>query len=245
MIIGIIGGGFSGVSVAVQLARQTKKNIHIILFNTYYPFAQGVAYSTQHPMHVLNVPAGRMSFFADEPNHFVEWINKKYDERFLSDATTRTEDAFIPRSVYGNYINDVFIEQLIFNPLVDFNLIEDTAVNVLKEENKFSITTATGKAFSCDKIILATGNEPPEIPSFISNEMIERKIYSENPWNAMSQKTSDENATVLLLGTGLTMIDNMLSIFNHGFKGKIIAVSTKGFLPLVFRKIENRLCNSG
>lgn len=238
LTIGIIGGGFSGVSVAVQLARQTKKKIHIILFNTLYPFAEGVAYSTRHPMHVLNVTAGRMSFFPDSPNHFAEWILKKHTTEFSGFGLAQLEDAFVPRSLYANYISDVFTHEIIFNPLINFTLIEETASSISEKENNFIVSTDKKNNFSCDKIILATGNESPAVPSFISDEIVKKEIYCENPWQTQSQKTNNSSESILLLGTGLTMIDNMLSIFNQGFKGKIIAVSTKGFLPLAFRKSE-------
>src|SRR5690606_4531716 len=38
---------------------------------------------------------------------------------------------------------------------------------------------------------------------------------------------------ILLVGTGLTMIDVVLSLLEQHFTGKIIAVSPKGYLPMV------------
>ncbi len=238
MTIAIIGGGFSGVCVAVQLARQAKKNIQIVLFNAGYPFAAGVAYSTVHPMHVLNVPAGRMSFFLDEPNHFTRWIKGKYKDEFLHFGDLQLEDAFLPRAVYAKYINDVFVTEMMTSRCTDYLLVSETAVNISHASGKMEMKTQSGRTLPCDAVVLATGNELPATPVFISKEMAEKEIYISNPWYFKMHKNYELSQTILLLGTGLTMIDNMLSILSSGFKGKMVAVSTKGLLPLPFRKSE-------
>src|ERR1700733_3364046 len=73
----VIGGGFSGTLAAIQLSKMAQGAVHISLVNTKYPVAKGVAYSTALDVHLLNVRAGRMSAFPDEPDHFVDWLHKQ------------------------------------------------------------------------------------------------------------------------------------------------------------------------
>lgn len=39
--------------------------------------ARGLAYGTTSPRHVLNVPAGRMSLFPDQPGDFPAFLQEK------------------------------------------------------------------------------------------------------------------------------------------------------------------------
>ena len=74
-VIAVIGGGFSGTLVAVNLARRAGNHPpHVVLFERGTRFARGVAYGTSCPRHLLNVPAGMMSALVDEPGHFLDWL---------------------------------------------------------------------------------------------------------------------------------------------------------------------------
>ena len=66
--LAIVGAGFSGTAIAVQLARQAQgKPVRIVLIEPSGKFGSGVAYGTRCTRHVLNVPAGNMSALPDEP----------------------------------------------------------------------------------------------------------------------------------------------------------------------------------
>jgi uncharacterized NAD(P)/FAD-binding protein YdhS len=67
--IAIIGGGVSGSLVAAQVLRHAASPLHLLLIERSGPPGRGVAYGTQCPDHLLNVPAGRMGAFPEEPDH--------------------------------------------------------------------------------------------------------------------------------------------------------------------------------
>ena len=76
--IAIIGAGFSGVMSAVQLLREAgDRPVQIYLVNRGGRMARGVAYGTRSPVHMLNVPAGRMSALPDEPEHFLRFAQSR------------------------------------------------------------------------------------------------------------------------------------------------------------------------
>lgn len=41
-----------------------------------------------------------------------------------------------------------------------------------------------------------------------------------------------EDASILIVGTGLTFADAVVSFHEHGHKGKVTAISRKGIIPL-------------
>ncbi|HEU4457029.1 MAG TPA: FAD/NAD(P)-binding protein, partial [Longimicrobium sp.] len=99
----IVGGGFSGTLTAVHLLRgEWPEGLHVVLVNRSGPLARGVAYGTRSAAHVLNVPAARMSAFPDDEEHFLRFARGR-------DATVAAGD-FVPRSVYGDYLEWVLRE---------------------------------------------------------------------------------------------------------------------------------------
>ncbi|VXD12701.1 FAD/NAD(P)-binding protein [Planktothrix paucivesiculata] len=61
--IAIIGGGFSGVMVAIHLLEKSTYPVNIYLIEQRNQLGEGIAYSTPSDHHLLNVSAGKMSSF--------------------------------------------------------------------------------------------------------------------------------------------------------------------------------------
>src|SRR5271157_77969 len=71
--VAVIGAGFSGTLTAVHLVRMSAGTVSVALIEKRERFARGVAYATDDPSHLLNVPAGKMGAYAREPEHFLRW----------------------------------------------------------------------------------------------------------------------------------------------------------------------------
>src|SRR5215207_9903627 len=99
----IIGGGFSGTVTAVHLLRRGFGAAgHLILVNRSGAMARGVAYGTTSDVHVLNVPAGRMSAFDDDPDSFVNYVRER--------GVTVDGGTFVGRHLYGAYLESLLAE---------------------------------------------------------------------------------------------------------------------------------------
>src|ERR1700760_4914045 len=97
--IAIIGGGVSGALTAYHLIRRGARE-KVILIDPHANPGLGLAYSTPSYRHLLNVPAGKISALPDQPNHFINWLQKNYDARM-------TEADCAPRAVFGRYIQSL------------------------------------------------------------------------------------------------------------------------------------------
>ncbi|GAA3247635.1 hypothetical protein GCM10020258_48940 [Sphingomonas yabuuchiae] len=71
--VAIIGGGFAGTLLAINLVRHGGPRATLIERRA-NQLARGVAYSAAHAEHLLNVRAGNMSALRDDPDHFVRWL---------------------------------------------------------------------------------------------------------------------------------------------------------------------------
>ena len=90
--VAIIGGGFSGTMLAVQLLRRGFGRVTLIE-RTGAP-GRGLAYGAAHPTHLLNVRAAGMSAYPDDPGHFVRWLEARGGEEAAA--------SFAPRLVYAD-----------------------------------------------------------------------------------------------------------------------------------------------
>ncbi|WP_421577832.1 FAD/NAD(P)-binding protein, partial [Shinella sp. M31] len=68
--VAVIGSGFSAVALALNLVELAPPTARISLVGAREAQGRGIAYATTADCHRLNVPAGRMSLFADRPDHF-------------------------------------------------------------------------------------------------------------------------------------------------------------------------------
>ena len=103
--IAIVGGGFSGIMTAVNLARLGKQPLRVTLVDGRPRTGRGVAYGTRRPEHLLNVAARNMSAFRDEPEHFLQWLRTRSEYEAVPEAELR--ERFIPRLVYGDYLRSL------------------------------------------------------------------------------------------------------------------------------------------
>ena len=235
--IAIIGGGFAGSMTAVHLMKQHEVPVHIILINSHYPLAKGVAYSSYSHKHLLNVPAKNMSAFPDKPNDFMNWI-KNHDNYGALDQN-ELPGMYLPRNIYGHYLKDTFDNAIRKKPEnVSIEFIHDEAIDLEKTETQVQIYFSVSPPIFADKVLLAMGNQQPRHPDFRNDTFINSKRYFPNPWvnEAVSHPEKDEQ--VLVIGNGLTMVDVVFGLREKKFNGKIFSLSPHGFKILPHRKFE-------
>ena len=214
--VAIIGGGYSGTILAAKLARL---GVASFLIDGSGRAGRGTAYSTEEPAHLLNVRAHNMSAFADEPDHFAKRFEAAGGER----------DDFAERRFYGRYLDDVLAAAIATGKVVT---IEANAIAAGRDGEAWRIGLHDGRELDCAALVLAMGNQSPEPLAALAGAG-PRAIA--NPWGAEARSAIDEivreSGDVLLIGTGLTMVDTILSLDAAGFTGSITALSRRGQLP--------------
>ena len=234
--IGIIGGGFSGTLLVRHLLEQSNDKVTISIYNSNQDFARGTAYNPKSSKLLLNVVAGRMSAFPDNPNHFVEWCLK--NGIGTENAQDLLAGSFLPRSIYGNYLNDIWKEtqEIAKKNGHNLNLIPNKANRINKEGSSFQIQSKSGIE-TVDYLILATGNELPGNPQIKNVDFFNSNLYQQNPWRIDFSKINKDEP-ILILGNGLTMVDTVMELRENGFHQKIVSVSPNGFNILPHRNFS-------
>ncbi|WP_017655534.1 FAD/NAD(P)-binding protein [Fortiea contorta] len=223
LTIAVIGGGLSGSLVVANLLQNATSPLSVKLIERRQEVGRGVAYSTQVDCHLLNVPAGNMSAYADQPDHFLYWLHRHgYPE-----VTAKT---FVPRQVYGNYIQAT-LKSAIANaaPGVHFEQIIDEAIAIETTNHSTAIYLSSGECLYVQKAVLALGNLPATLPKPLKAVA---HPYVKDAWSPEAIALLHPEDTILLVGTGLTMVDVMVALNQKGFRGKIHAVSRHGLMPV-------------
>lgn len=223
----IIGGGFCGVSLTHALSRLPwREGVRIVIADRSGRFGRGAAYSTTHPSHLLNVPAGRMGALADDEGHFLSWLRR--------DDPNVAGNAFVPRSRYGDYLEDVLRDAIA--GAADNLTIETLPDEVIgfspDESGRLSADFRSGRRLAVDRVVLAIGNLPPR---HIPGVPLDDERCVRDPWEAGALKRFRGIASALMVGTGLTMVDTVLLLSEANPGAHFVAVSRRGLLPLAHR----------
>lgn len=227
----IIGGGFSGTLTAVNLARLASTPLRVTVVNAGGPRGRGIAYGTGRPEHLLNVAARNMSAFPDQPNHFLDWLRTRTEYANVPDAELR--ETFMPRRVYGDYVGSLALhhaQSLDGRTPVETRFLDDEVRDLEPTGAGARVVLARGEPLMADQVVLATGNETPaELPGAAA--LGTHPGYAANPWSHWEARLPDSNGRIVLLGTGLTAVDAVLTLLALDWRGEIIAVSRHGWLP--------------
>jgi uncharacterized NAD(P)/FAD-binding protein YdhS len=218
--VAIIGGGASGVLTAIHLLRVVP-NGQIDLVERSNALGGGIAYSTDAECHVLNVRAANMSALPDDPCHFVTWLEgQEFEDQ---DPAKR----FVPRSLYRRYLQDCLREAQLGSSSI-LSILRDEATSLAKKE-KLCVSLADSKDLAVDHAVLAIGNLPPCLPPGLAEALDCGRIIT-NPWERDVFSPIRADTRVLIVGTGLTMVDTVLSLLAQGHQGPIHARSRHGLV---------------
>ena len=213
----VIGAGFAGTAVTVALLRRSEEPLSITLLERSGSFGRGIAYATPDPRHLLNVPAGSMSAVEGADKDLLEWAARKGIAAEAAD--------YLPRNVYGDYLED-----LLATTADDrLRLEADEAVAIDGD----AVLTRGGLRLEADAVVLAAGISTPEDPGPVAAVM-GHPGYLADPWDQEAVMALAPRRRVLVVGTGLTMVDIALSLSDAPGR-EILAISRHGELARAHR----------
>ena len=224
---------------AVNLARLGRKPLEVTLVNGRPLVGRGIAYGTRRPEHLLNVAARNMSAFRDEPDHFLQWLRTRSEFETVPEIELR--ERFIPRLIYGDYLRSVVQHHLQsaggMTP-VETRCVVGEAVDIEVVAHEAVIHLADGKTVAADRVVLATGNEvPAALPG--TDALADHPAWAADPWQPWERRLPEPDGTVIILGTGLSAVDVIITLRALGWMGSIYAVSRHGWFPHAhFRGID-------
>ena len=228
--VAIIGAGFSGTMTALQLLRCLPAEQPVLLCERSAEFASGVAYAAGDNEHLLNVRAANMSALSDNPTHFTDWLSRRMSAMggALAGVHQTETGLFASRGLYGRYLRAI-LDEAMRHTVGDaqLRLLPDHVVDVepcktAGNLDGYTLLCESGQRIDVSAVVIAVGNLPAE-------EADDGRVCR-NPWEPKAWRPLDPDRPVLIVGTGLTMVDLALGLRRRGFTGRLIALSRGGLL---------------
>lgn len=231
----VVGAGFSGAAVAVQLVRQARKALRVLLVNGSGPMGRGLAYGTRSHGHLLNVPAGNMSALADDPDDFLRYC------RWSAPAVQA--QSFVSRQAYGAYL-EALLAAAEASPgsLARLERLTGTVVAATPctpaappGAALVRLQLDDGRVLDAHQVVLAFGHFPPASPWPAEALACLGPRWIADPWAPRALDSIQPTDPVVLVGTGLTAVDMALALQDQGHTGPITCVSRRGLMPQAHR----------
>ncbi|WP_407566427.1 FAD/NAD(P)-binding protein [Streptomyces sp. 184] len=231
----VVGAGAAGALTAMQLCETAIRRstpLELVLIDPAPEAGRGVAYATTDPRHRLNVPAGGMSCYPDDPTHFVRWL-RAHGEPAASACD------FVSRHRYGAYLADSLGQAVIrAHGTVAVSRLRTKATGCTwTAGGRATLRLADGRTQRADSVVVATGPAPGP-GGWAPAALRTHDRFVPDPWapGALDALAGDAHhgdthhgKDVLLVGTGLTAVDMALTLERTG--RRVHAVSRGGQLP--------------
>lgn len=212
--VAIVGAGFSGTMVAARLARL---GIGSVLIDAERRAGRGTAFSTEEPAHLLNIPAEVMGAWAEEPEDFLA-------------RSGAGRGSYAERRSFGAYLRAILDEARASGHAT---VVNGRAIGASRTSGRWRVALGGGGEVETQALVLAMGNLPPARLPFADSA---EGLIVDDPWGERAQAAVADAAArhtdVLIIGTSLTMIDVALSLDSAGHRGRIVALSRRGKIPL-------------
>ena len=234
----IVGGGLSGTMLAVQLLRLPGKR-RIVIIESRSELGRGEAYSATELGHTLNGNAARMSVDPDDTNDLTQWLTDyiaaggwpESDEQHVPVA-----ELFPPRGIFGLYVQQRLAEAQAVGAAHSSTVehVRGEVTDLQSDATGVIITLADDTRVSGRFAVLATGMfAAARTPQRDSNALNAAAV---DPWDVEAMRHLDPRGRVLIIGSGLTMVDAVVSLEQAGHRGPIDVFSRHGLLPHVRRQ---------
>ena len=224
----VVGGGFSGAIFGLKLHAR-RPDWRIIIAEPKRTLGRGVAYGACGPEHLLNVPVSRMEIGLSPS--FAAWLaqHRGAIAEALVESGLDVQSAYVPRRLFGDYIQERVKAALDNKALAGLSTVRGEVVRLLSGGRGVLLTD--GRDIKADCVVLAMGNLPPVAPAGPDRWLYDSGFFIPDPWAADAFSDVDPDEPLLLIGTGLTMVDVALRLAQDGHRGRILAVSRRGLVP--------------
>ena len=221
--VAIVGAGFSGTAAAIHLIRRAyDRRLRVLLLERGPHFGRGVAYAASDYPYLLNVPASRMSVTASDPDEFLRFAQ-------TCNPATTGED-FLPRALFGDYLQHLLRQNAASAP--PGSTLECVHAHVVDLQAGWSgrpvtLELADGGMLTADAVVLAPGQLPAVLPAAIRHAA----TYPGLRKDPRARSEVGGRGPLLIVGTGLTMVDVVCASVDRNPGIEIHALSRHGLVP--------------
>ncbi len=229
----IIGMGACGVAAFAEAVLRLRYDpgdgiaIHLV---ERHELGHGLAFGTDQPGHRLNTESRLMGLYDREPTHFRYWL----DARRAAAGTPLAADSveYPERSEYRDYMQEVLDHALdqARDAGIAVEIHRGEVVALDGDHAAATVRMADGTSFATDLTLLTIGTPDPDRFA----ELDGAPGYFDSPYPSERMiEAIDPDQQVVVLGSGLSAIDALMTLLDVGHRGRIHMISREGLLPRV------------
>lgn len=220
----VVGGGLSGTMLAVQLLRLPGRR-RVLVIEPRAELGRGEAYSATELGHTLNGNAARMSVDPDNPDDLTQWL-----EAYIADGGWPESDQqhvpvselFMPRGIFGLYVQQRLAEAreqgAAWGSTAEH--VRGEVVDLQADSDGVRLTLADGQQLQAAHAVLATGMFPAARTRQKQSSGLNAAAV--DPWDVAAMSRLDPQGTILIIGSGLTMVDAVVSWSRPAIAGRSV-----------------------
>ena len=232
-VVAIVGGGLSGAALAGLLLSTRSAEIDVHLIEPLGEPAWRRAAGDGGLSRILNVPAGRMSLYAEGPDDFVRWAQLHGPRLGWPLAASANTASYLPRPLFFHYVQSALESAEAWaaadrpTPLVRHT---GRIRRLVAAGGRWTVELDGGSRIVADSVVLAPAIRAPATP-FAVDGAGDRFIADPTATDALAGVGRDDR--LLVAGTGLMMVEVIAALDRARPRGQVTAISPHGLLPRV------------
>jgi uncharacterized NAD(P)/FAD-binding protein YdhS len=221
--VAVIGGGAAGAAAFGELLAQFDGGTVHWIVGQHAP-GRGVAYATSDDRHLLNVRAAAMGVFQEHGEDFIQHASRQLGQVKGTD--------FLPRRMFGDFI------QAQVGARIDaarragrsFRIHPGSAREIVSRgSDGHAVRVGADRWIEVSDVVLAVGALAQRPLRTVSTTALTGGAYELDPWRL--DRHPQPPRRVMVIGTGLTAVDTLLSAAVRWPHAELVAVSRHGLLP--------------
>lgn len=230
----IVGGGFTGATVAVQAARRSPIALDIVVIEPSAELGRGLPYRGTDPDHRVNGPIATHSIDPLDTEHVQRWLDRTHGLQKDPGAQC-SFGIFLRRSDYGRYLHESVLEFSKSNESgSSIRHQRDRVSHIDRQDSQVVLRLESGDCLLADSVVLAFGNPSPRLPPMLRG-------LSQHPALVHAPLVGHDlyplcqglkpGSKVAVMGTSLTAADVISTLLRQTSGVAITAFSRRGLIP--------------
>lgn len=231
MDIAIVGAGAAAVGLLDTLAATAHSPGTITVFEPSPHLWRGRPYGPDLDAVLVNAPPALMSIRHWDFGHYAAWLGP----RGAVHLDERLGRPLVPRALYGEYLAHTAETALaaLCGDGRRVRVVTCRVTGATRSGPRWSLRTEDGRAHEADHVALCVGGGTPRDHYGLDGA----PGYVDDPYPlARTLERVRPGSDVLVIGSGLTAVDVVVSLAARGHTGPITLLSRSGVLPHVWQR---------
>jgi uncharacterized NAD(P)/FAD-binding protein YdhS len=173
-----------------------------------------------------------MGVFADDDGKFTDFARERFPETQGSD--------FLSRYLFGDFIQAQVADEIRSARISGYPFVVSSSSAVrmtASPDSGYRVILDDGSDLHADAAILAPGVPVPQPLACVGEESLNSGGYCVDPWRLAEWDIHPAPRRIMVLGTGLTAVDMLLSVALRWPQAEILAVSRHGRFPVTHPRL--------